>query len=273
RTTITTTTTTNGGQPKAVMANDAGVKEWSDFLGTAACNSTLSGSNKTAGGVNCSDWKSRGFIEGISERSDGSNSKSEVQQQVNNLQGQKDPEEPQEVASSLHVGKQDGKQGNQPQGAAVDQVSRQEQSTAKDEGPHKALGTEPQSGGNAERAPEASSTSAQLPSSTTAPEDNSTTSTPSNNETTGTNASGADMGTTAASGSQETNSTTLPSSENTVTEAPTTTPSTAPNAEITSIASAVQSKANADSSSVSPVWMRTAAPLLIVVVLFSVTMY
>ncbi|ORC83674.1 uncharacterized protein TM35_000601050 [Trypanosoma theileri] len=77
---------------------------------------------------------------------------------------------------------------------------------------------------------------------------------------------------TAATESEETTSTTLPSTANTVSDAPTTTPSTVPNAEITSIASNMQNKANVDSS-VSPVWMRTAAPLLIMVVLFSVTVY
>ncbi|ORC82032.1 uncharacterized protein TM35_001001040 [Trypanosoma theileri] len=73
---------------------------------------------------------------------------------------------------------------------------------------------------------------------------------------------------------QETNSTTLPSPENTVSEATTTTsiPSV-PNAEInTNVGSTVQKKANVDSS-VSPVWMRTAAPLLIVAVMFSATLY
>ncbi|ORC84416.1 uncharacterized protein TM35_000451540, partial [Trypanosoma theileri] len=78
---------------------------------------------------------------------------------------------------------------------------------------------------------------------------------------------------TAAPNPPETNTTTLPSTENNVTEAPTTTPSPVPNAEINTIASAVQkNKANVDSS-VSPVWMHTAAPLLIVAVLFSVTVY
>ncbi|ORC83760.1 uncharacterized protein TM35_000581230, partial [Trypanosoma theileri] len=81
---------------------------------------------------------------------------------------------------------------------------------------------------------------------------------------------------TAAPNSHETNTTTPASPENNVTEAPTTTPSPVPvpNTEISSnIASTVQkNKANADSS-VSPVWMRNAAPLLIVAMLFSVTMY
>ncbi|ORC84389.1 uncharacterized protein TM35_000451270 [Trypanosoma theileri] len=77
---------------------------------------------------------------------------------------------------------------------------------------------------------------------------------------------------TATTGSEETNTTTPPNTDNSV-EAPTTTsiPSV-PNAEINTIASTVQKKANVDSS-VSPVWMRTAAPLLIVAVLFSATVY
>ncbi|ORC84382.1 uncharacterized protein TM35_000451200 [Trypanosoma theileri] len=80
---------------------------------------------------------------------------------------------------------------------------------------------------------------------------------------------------TAVPNSPETNTTTPPSSENTG-EAPTTTPSPVPvpNAGINTIASAVQNnKANVDSSSISPVWMRTAAPLLIVAVLVSATVY
>ncbi|ORC83786.1 uncharacterized protein TM35_000571140 [Trypanosoma theileri] len=73
--------------------------------------------------------------------------------------------------------------------------------------------------------------------------------------------------------SQETNTTTPPSTENTTTEAPTETPSPVPNPEINTFASTVQkNKGNVDSS-LSPVWMRTAAPLLIVAVLFSATVY
>ncbi|ORC81935.1 uncharacterized protein TM35_001021000, partial [Trypanosoma theileri] len=79
---------------------------------------------------------------------------------------------------------------------------------------------------------------------------------------------------TAVPDSQDTNSTTLPSPENTTTEAPTTTPSPVPvtDTETNTITSNVKKNANADSS-VSPVWMRTAAPLLIVAVLFSATVY
>ncbi|ORC82960.1 uncharacterized protein TM35_000811100, partial [Trypanosoma theileri] len=66
-----------------------------------------------------------------------------------------------------------------------------------------------------------------------------------------------------------------PQINNTLTEAPTATPSPSPspvpNAEISNVASTVQkNKANGDSI-VSPVWIRV--PLLIMVVLFSVTVY
>ncbi|ORC84391.1 uncharacterized protein TM35_000451290 [Trypanosoma theileri] len=75
---------------------------------------------------------------------------------------------------------------------------------------------------------------------------------------------------TAAPNSTETNTTTPQSTENTTTEALTNTPSPVPDPQISNIAPTVQNKANVDSS-VSPVWICTAAPLLIVAVLFSVT--
>ncbi|ORC84210.1 uncharacterized protein TM35_000471050, partial [Trypanosoma theileri] len=100
--------------------------------------------------------------------------------------------------------------------------------------------------------------------------DNSTMATSTTNGTASTNDSSGNS-VTAAPDSQETNSTTPASTENTV-EAPTTTPSSVPipDTEITTVASIAQKKANVDSS-ISPVWMRTAAPLLIVAVLLSVT--
>ncbi|ORC84007.1 uncharacterized protein TM35_000511080 [Trypanosoma theileri] len=84
----------------------------------------------------------------------------------------------------------------------------------------------------------------------------------------------AEAGDAATSGSEGSDAITPASTENTTTEAPSTAPSPAPvsNAEISNIASNMQNKANVDSS-VSPVWMRTAAPLLIVAMLFSVTVY
>ncbi|ORC90039.1 uncharacterized protein TM35_000103070, partial [Trypanosoma theileri] len=87
------------------------------------------------------------------------------------------------------------------------------------------------------------------------------------------NSSHAALDTNIKEGSQETNSTIPASTTNTVSEATTTTsiPSV-PNSEIKTIASTVQNKPIVDSS-VSPVWIRTAAPLLIVAVLVSVTVY
>ncbi|ORC84425.1 uncharacterized protein TM35_000451630 [Trypanosoma theileri] len=84
----------------------------------------------------------------------------------------------------------------------------------------------------------------------------------------------AALDTNIKEGSQETNSTTLASTTNTVSEATATTLSPIPvtDPQISSIASTVKNKANVDSS-VNPLWMRTAAPFLIVVVLFSATVY
>ncbi|ORC90641.1 uncharacterized protein TM35_000084390, partial [Trypanosoma theileri] len=87
--------------------------------------------------------------------------------------------------------------------------------------------------------------------------------------------SAAAPGTTSTSASQENGNADSTATTTTNSEAPTTTltPSPVPNADINNIASTVQNnKANVDSTA-SPVWMRTAAPLLIVAVLFSVTMY
>ncbi|ORC84209.1 uncharacterized protein TM35_000471040 [Trypanosoma theileri] len=63
-----------------------------------------------------------------------------------------------------------------------------------------------------------------------------------------------------------------PNTTNNNEESPTT-PSPVANAEITTIASAVQTNKPIADSSISPVWMRTAVPLLIVAVVVFVTMY
>ncbi|ORC84374.1 uncharacterized protein TM35_000451120 [Trypanosoma theileri] len=120
----------------------------------------------------------------------------------------------------------------------------------------------PQEAGNAE------STTGTGAKPTQSPPHESAAAPQSNNEESnaGNSGSGAD--------SKETNTTTPQSPESNVTDAPTTTPSPAPNAEISSnIVSTVQKNKPIVDSSVSPVWMRTAAPLLIVVVLFSATVY
>ncbi|ORC80900.1 uncharacterized protein TM35_001391020, partial [Trypanosoma theileri] len=94
-------------------------------------------------------------------------------------------------------------------------------------------------------------------SSASVPAETSTISTSSTNNSTGDSTSSAATGVSATAETEGTNTTS--------------TPKAVP--EINNIASTMQNnKANVDSS-VSPVWMRTAAPLLIVVVLFSVTVY
>ncbi|ORC83599.1 uncharacterized protein TM35_000641310, partial [Trypanosoma theileri] len=144
-----------------------------------------------------------------------------------------------------------------------------------------------------ENTTENSNTNDGNPSQNHSPTETSTLTTPNP-----TQLSAAAPGTTGTEGSHENaNADSTATTTNTTTEAPTTTPSPvpAPNAEISStpteapttnstipslvpnagissIASTVQNKANADSG-VNPVWMRTAAPLLIVAVLVSVTMY
>ncbi|ORC80674.1 uncharacterized protein TM35_000551430 [Trypanosoma theileri] len=98
---------------------------------------------------------------------------------------------------------------------------------------------------------------------------------PNNKESTTTTATTTTTFPSATAVSEGNDDASAATTTNINTEAPTTTLSSVPvpNAEISnSIASTVQNKANADSS-VSSVWMRTAAPLLIVAVLFSATVY
>ncbi|ORC84278.1 uncharacterized protein TM35_000471730 [Trypanosoma theileri] len=80
-------------------------------------------------------------------------------------------------------------------------------------------------------------------------------------------------GTSPTTDSQENGNADSLNTTNINSEAPTTTPSPLTDPPISKIAPTMQKPANVDSS-VSPVWMRTAAPLLIVaVLLFSVTVY
>ncbi|ORC83836.1 uncharacterized protein TM35_000551050 [Trypanosoma theileri] len=119
----------------------------------------------------------------------------------------------------------------------------------------------PQSGEKEGDDPETLNTPAQptisTSSSASVPAESSTMSTSSTNNSKGDSTSGAATGVSAIADTEGTNSTT--------------TPKAVP--EINSIASTVKKNVNADISSVSPVWMRTAAPLLIVAVLFTVTVY
>ncbi|ORC83968.1 uncharacterized protein TM35_000521120, partial [Trypanosoma theileri] len=86
------------------------------------------------------------------------------------------------------------------------------------------------------------------------------------------NESTVPIDTTAITGSQKNGNADSSTTTNINSEAPTTTPSPLTDPPISKIAPTMQMKTNVDSS-ISPVWMRTAAPLLIVAVFFSVTLY
>ncbi|ORC81197.1 uncharacterized protein TM35_001271030 [Trypanosoma theileri] len=79
-------------------------------------------------------------------------------------------------------------------------------------------------------------------------------------------------GTSPTADSQENGNADSPTT-NINSEAPTTTLSPLTDPPISKIAPTMQMKGNVDSSSVSPVWMRTAAPLLMVALLVSATVY
>ncbi|ORC81598.1 uncharacterized protein TM35_001111040, partial [Trypanosoma theileri] len=260
------TTTTNTGQPKAVMAADGGpdVPEWNDFLGSAIYDYDCfnQSKNTSVNGMNCTHWKTHGKIDGRQERSSGSDLDRQAPLQEEELLEQK------EARDDL---KNDAQQNDQSQVANAGKGSHREQSSTNLENPEKAAKTAPQSVENAVDGTVLQNTSVLLSTTESAPEEGSTTSTASTNENTGTSATAADMDVSPKTEIEETTSTTPPSTENTTTQAPTTTPSPLPKPEITNnITSTVKNKASVDSS-VNPVWMRTAAPLLIVGVLFFFT--
>ncbi|ORC83919.1 uncharacterized protein TM35_000531030, partial [Trypanosoma theileri] len=314
-TTIATTTTAIAGQPKAVMATHVGVGNWDDFLAIGSCdsgNGDHNGNKKTLNGVDCGKWKEDGSLDKVNHNISNSSKAKDAENvvslppkpsvEVSEEQEAPSAEEDRLRTNTLHptsTGTGSGRQATES-GPVVTHPSESASDKA-------------QPGRNAERAPEASSTSSEPPSSLRAPEDSSTTSAASTNESTGNSlpgdnnttqqpsyegttapnsisgadsqqtttnyvstgdsASGADTGVSGKTEIEETTSTTPPSIENTVSESPSPSPVTVSNTVISTIASTVQNKGNVDSSSVSPVWMRTAAPLLIVAVLFSVTLY
>ncbi|ORC90635.1 uncharacterized protein TM35_000084330 [Trypanosoma theileri] len=247
------------GQPKVVITSDM-VKEahdisWDQFPAVtskekeedAKYRKCRDDPNHEVQGINCSFWKE--FRKVVPSQANSINPQvPQTQQHQGSLS-----REGEEHAQDVPAGRETPASGASPENGA---------------------GAVPQSGVDAESAPEKSSTSSKPPSSPTAPAEGSTTSTASANENTGNPQSPATVGATLTSDSQETTSTTPPNTENTLSEAPTTTPFPEPvtDTQISSIAPTVQMKANVDSS-ISPVWMRTAVPLLMVAVLFSVTLY
>ncbi|ORC92404.1 uncharacterized protein TM35_000031570 [Trypanosoma theileri] len=172
--------------------------------------------------------------------------------------------EPEPTESSKRPGNVEVPEGDQGASSSTDDNSTAGNSNANQQSPAAVDVT---------AAPDSEETTSTTPSSTENTVSEESTATPSRDSNL-TQQSTATVTVTTVPNSPETNTTIPPSTENTTTEAPTTTPSPSlvPNAEINTITSALQNKANADSS-VSPVWMRTAAPLLIVAVLFSATVY
>ncbi|ORC80899.1 uncharacterized protein TM35_001391010 [Trypanosoma theileri] len=274
-------TTVNAGQPKAVMANKGpDIPEWNDFLGTAihdydCINKTKDTSDS---GMNCTNW--RNHRNGEKKHSLPDSTKS------------KDPEE--EVEPSLHsdgdvhedkdLTRADGGSLRPPTSHTTSKGTGSEHNAAESEtavthtitpGSDEAqLSRNAESTLTAERGASSSTEDNQGASGNTA--DNTTTNNSTPADSNLTTQTPAIVDSTATPDTQENTSTTLPTSpENTTTEAPTTTPSPVPphNSEITTIASTVQKNKPIVDSSVSPVWMRTAAPMLIVAVLFSFTVY
>ncbi|ORC83497.1 uncharacterized protein TM35_000671030 [Trypanosoma theileri] len=228
--------------------------------------------NHTVEGINCSIWK---------EFRNGTPSKPEpIDQEVLRTQQQQKGDSTDEIA---------GVSGPRLQTSGTVAKGSGESS-------EKATVTEPQSVEKPLDTPDIMTIPAKpisaTSSSASAPAETSTISSSSTKENTGSSTSGTDaadnstsadsnltqqtpatVDLTAIPDSQGTNSTTPQSPESNVTDTPTTTPSTVPNGGLTTIASAVQkNRPNADSS-LSPVWMCTAAPLMIVAVLFSATVY
>ncbi|ORC80838.1 uncharacterized protein TM35_001401010 [Trypanosoma theileri] len=242
-------TTVNAGQPKAVMAS-----EFEDFLvyTSKKYGKCMKDSSDTYGGKTC---KELGFI----------NKTASSSPQEKRPEGRDTP-----VAAAVEV-------ASRPQG---DRTMEGEVSVNEPQG-----GASEVAGSSTEAAQQKPDTSAttpqrQSPGSNGAGDgdqgasdktgDNSTPATSNR-----TQHSSAQASASAAPDSQETNAITPPSTENTVNEESTTTiPSPVTDPQSSTIAPTVQNKANVvDSSSMSSFWMRTAAPLLIVAVLVSVTVY
>ncbi|ORC88743.1 uncharacterized protein TM35_000151740 [Trypanosoma theileri] len=262
-------------QPKKF--NTSGMFGWEDFLINASIKHMCKHPNTTVDNVKCS---ARGLPEtasNVADHDSGLTSQNHEQQQGDtNMEqqggrqeqaaGPSIPNQPDVVAPSEDRVLEEKPQNGMEDGKAVkpSSASEDEEHKQETEATDGATTTQSQNNGS-DPATHGSAESLSNTSENSTPAD-------SNLNQQSPEAAGA----TAASNSQETNSTTPTNPDNTTTEAPTTTtsPVPVPNAEISStIVSTVQNnKVNADSS-LSPVWMHTAAPLLIVAVLFFFTVY
>ncbi|ORC83974.1 uncharacterized protein TM35_000521180 [Trypanosoma theileri] len=274
-TTTIATTTITAGQPKAVMAVHGGITEWDYFLRTAIYDKECPGKPKgeKSNGMDCGDWNEYKKSEGVAARPPDSRMAKPLEQkpsasheragELDQEQLESPLEEGSPRATTLQITSADPDTEHQPAKSkpAVTQPNKPESGEAE-------AGMNAESTSRTERGTSSSTEGNQ--GKTSNPTDNSATSAGNPNQ----QVSPATVNATAPSESQETNSTTPPSPENTITEAPTTTPSPVPvpNSDINTIASTVKNRPNVDSSLAS-VWMRTAAPLLIVAVFFSFTVY
>ncbi|ORC84366.1 uncharacterized protein TM35_000451040 [Trypanosoma theileri] len=298
-----TTTTVNAGQPKAVMAY---VGSWMDvdFNVKESNEKKCKGSSDETPIMGCNVWNKNGspapspeqapsgnarapdltsnVVGGIGagrpgssahEREGGSgelNTEAEVEaREVVRAESDNSPKDPASERDSQRQTQESAapSQGNEETSNDARDINTSDDSNPTEQSPAAAVPTATESSNE-------NDTTSQPSTENTVSEESTVTSSRDSNLT---QHSTATDDVTTVPNSPETNTTNPLSPENTTTEAPTTTtsPAPVPNAEISSnIASTVQkNKANVDSSSVSPVWMRTAAPLLIMVVLFSATVY
>ncbi|ORC82361.1 uncharacterized protein TM35_000921050, partial [Trypanosoma theileri] len=258
------------GQPKAVMAYD-----FNDFLGTAIYDYKCGGeSEETVNGMKCANW--RNHKNGEKKHTLPDSTEAQVVESNVNLP----PNPPLEVREEQEAlrGEEDHSLPNILPTTSIGPGSKHQASESATAVTHPSIseigGAQP--GGNAESM---STTERQVEESTAAKQgheevsSNTTDNSTAGNSNATQQSSPASVGATAVPESQETNTTTPQSPESNVTDTPTTTPSTVPNGELTTIASAVQKNRPNVDSSINPVWMRTAAPLLIVAMLFSATVY
>ncbi|ORC84270.1 uncharacterized protein TM35_000471650, partial [Trypanosoma theileri] len=244
----------------------AGYGTWEDFLATADNNRKCeNGTGKTSSGIDCWAWNTYGK----------ENITSPAPAHENSANARLTSEHPETVSEVLRPpvpGKREGAMIENERQLPGSNTEERKGTAASD---RTVLPT-----------PTVTNTQSQTPGTTPGTQGdqgasgnttaNSTpvTSTPTQQSPESANQSHENGDVTAASDSHETNSTTPQSPESNVSEALTTTPSPVPvpNSDINTIAPTVLKKTNTDSS-VSPVWMRTVAPLLIVAVLFSATVY
>ncbi|ORC83637.1 uncharacterized protein TM35_000621110 [Trypanosoma theileri] len=295
-TTTTTIATTNAGQPKAVMAIvDINAEFYTTFSAreSKSSRSTLLYNNTSynpENEVKSTKWKAPKVASASEAPGEAPPAETTVVR-TEEITPVESPRGQEGLSESAH---QSNAISHASDGAASDvnlpfaETNSGHSTAAVSPAPAPTERTEPASAGDKQAAnSDRSTTNAEGEANQTTP----ATSTTENNNSANTDSNNANSPNNEVSTTTTTTTTTLSpatavsegnvdasaattTNTNTTTEAPTTTPSpvAAPNPEISTIASALQNKANVDSS-VSPVWMCTAAPLLIVAVLFSATVY